>query len=252
MKGELISQYNEEIDKLKRELLASREKNGVYLPADIYEDMQRKDANQKDEIREMNVKIQSQTDDITRLSELYDTIKQSYGKRSLSLLFALTGANSPLVKDETTEKLCATENLLRATSDRLLHAEAERDEIKYLLDEHVGVETRLFKQASDTVELYKQSELEQVSLQDKLESLRRLLDANRVAIERYSRTSVDKMDAASEQESETHDTHCQLSHTVIVGLGELAKQINELVDAHVRPGLHSLALKQVRLHSLDF
>lgn len=39
-KKALLQEYTEEIDKLKKDLLASRERNGVYLAPDSYNEMQ--------------------------------------------------------------------------------------------------------------------------------------------------------------------------------------------------------------------
>ncbi len=57
VKKTLIKEYTEEIDKLKRELWATREKNGIYLPNDLHEGMVSKLDHQKDEIRDLLQKI---------------------------------------------------------------------------------------------------------------------------------------------------------------------------------------------------
>lgn len=51
-KKALLKEYTEEIERLRRDLMASRERNGVYLAQDNYNEMQSLIENQKKEIEE--------------------------------------------------------------------------------------------------------------------------------------------------------------------------------------------------------
>lgn len=51
-KKALLKEYTEEIERLRRDLLASRERNGVYLAQDNYNEMQTLIENQSKEIEE--------------------------------------------------------------------------------------------------------------------------------------------------------------------------------------------------------
>ncbi len=85
VKKALIKEYTEEIEKLKRELYSTREKNGVYLPTDLFQNMEAKLENQKEEIRELLQKITALNDEIEKVNELFSDTKQSLDERTVEL-----------------------------------------------------------------------------------------------------------------------------------------------------------------------
>jgi len=62
-KKALLKEYTEEIERLRRDLLASRERNGVYLAQENYNDMQSLIENQTKEIEEKitHIKVLQET-----------------------------------------------------------------------------------------------------------------------------------------------------------------------------------------------
>lgn len=62
-KKALLKEYTEEIERLRRDLLASRERNGVYLAQDNYNEMQTLIENQSKEIEEKisHIKVLKET-----------------------------------------------------------------------------------------------------------------------------------------------------------------------------------------------
>lgn len=127
VKKALIKEYTEEIERLKRELFATREKNGIYLPSELYQSMESKIENQKEEIREMLQKINALQDEIDKLQELFKETKDELNEKKSQLI-------------ETKDKLQKTEIKLENT-------ECELNENKYLLNEQVQTEQNLYQQA---------------------------------------------------------------------------------------------------------
>lgn len=80
VKKAVIKEFNDEIDRLKRELWAAREKNGVYLPTEIYQETQQTVERQKDEIRELTIKNQTIDDEFLKLTEAHEATKLLLGK----------------------------------------------------------------------------------------------------------------------------------------------------------------------------
>jgi kinesin family protein 11 len=57
-KKEVMKEFTFEIEQLKKDLLAAREKNGIFLSQERHDDMIQTLATQKDEIEELTVMMQ--------------------------------------------------------------------------------------------------------------------------------------------------------------------------------------------------
>ncbi|CAG5131167.1 unnamed protein product [Candidula unifasciata] len=135
-KKALLREYNEEIERLRRDLQASREKNGIFLAEENYIAMQNKLSQQDDNIQEMEDRIVLLTEEIKHVTELFTTTNQQ-----------LT---------ETSEKLTSTVQTLKVTSEHLGHinqelklTQQECNEQQFLVNQHLKNETILFSQAQE-------------------------------------------------------------------------------------------------------
>ncbi|KAJ0004813.1 hypothetical protein NQD34_011027 [Periophthalmus magnuspinnatus] len=70
-KRTLIKEYTEEIERLKRDLAATRDKNGVYLSAENYESMVGQINSHEEQITEYTDKIAAMEDEIKKITELF-------------------------------------------------------------------------------------------------------------------------------------------------------------------------------------
>ena len=129
----MIKEYTEEIEKLKQQLFATREKNGIYLPFELHQSMECKLENQKEEIREMLQKINALNDEIDKLTELFKETKDNL--------------------EEKTVQLNETEASLKVVSGKLENTEAELGENKYLLQKQIVTEVNLFGQADQLLDI---------------------------------------------------------------------------------------------------
>ncbi|XP_076439721.1 kinesin-like protein KIF11 isoform X2 [Babylonia areolata] len=135
-KKALLKEYNEEIERLRRDLQASREKNGIYIAEENYVAMQNKITQQEDNISDLEERIRCLTDEMNKLSELFTDTKKDLEETSEKL--TITTGNL----DKATTVLTKTKTMLRET-------EKDRDENAHLLSEHVSTETHLFSQATE-------------------------------------------------------------------------------------------------------
>lgn len=227
VKKALIREYTDEIDKLKRELWATREKNGVHLPDDVYQEMTRRADTQKEELRELHVKVQAMQDEMIKNKEHIDAVTQSL--------------------DERTEALAASERTLADTRLRLAHTETARDETAYLLGEHVSTEKRLWEQATTVCGMYDTASAELADLQTKLDALRACMTANRDAVDSYAHDTVDGMERMRNDEIDIRAENELLVDTLTHSIHASKSHVNTLIDERLRPELTSLANKQVRL-----
>ncbi|KAL8616571.1 Kinesin-related protein 11 [Nucella lapillus] len=134
-KKTLLKEYNEEIERLRRDLQAAREKNGIYIAEENYIAMQNKIVQQDDNISELEDRINCVTEEMNKVLELFSSTQKELEETSENL--TVTVGNL----DRATTALTHTKALLQQT-------EKDRDENAHLLSEHVSTETDLFSQAS--------------------------------------------------------------------------------------------------------
>ncbi|XP_028651191.2 kinesin-like protein KIF11 [Erpetoichthys calabaricus] len=75
-KRALIKEYTEEIERLKRDLAAAREKNGVFLSPENYDAMSSKITSQEEIISELTERILLAEEELKRVSELFTDSKK--------------------------------------------------------------------------------------------------------------------------------------------------------------------------------
>lgn len=84
-KKTVLKEYTEEIDRLKRDLMAARDKNGVYLAEETYNQMQYLIESQNKEISEQTIKLKTQKDGLTMQQDLLNEIKLDLVERKKEL-----------------------------------------------------------------------------------------------------------------------------------------------------------------------
>ncbi|XP_066549118.1 kinesin-like protein KIF11 [Amia ocellicauda] len=130
-KRALIKEYTEEIERLKRDLAASREKNGVYLSAENYDSMNSKIVSQEEQITEYMDKISAMEEELKRVSEMFSESKKELENCAVDLqekkqLLEETHNNLQDTKLKLSEEafivseLESTEQELYGTADKLL------------------------------------------------------------------------------------------------------------------------------------
>ncbi|KAJ8013907.1 hypothetical protein DPEC_G00034700 [Dallia pectoralis] len=130
-KRTLIKEYTEEIERLKRDLAATRDKNGVYLSSENYENMACTIASQEEQITEYTERIAAVEEELKRVVELFDDSKEKLDQCSNDLVeknqkLEETNKNLQVTKQKLTEEelvvseLATTETKLYNTADKLL------------------------------------------------------------------------------------------------------------------------------------
>ncbi|XP_016091389.1 kinesin-like protein KIF11 [Sinocyclocheilus grahami] len=75
-KRTLIKEYTEEIERLKRDLAATRDKHGVYLSLDNYENMNSKLMSQEEQMTEYTERIAAMEEELKTIMDLFTDSKQ--------------------------------------------------------------------------------------------------------------------------------------------------------------------------------
>ncbi|KAF2352751.1 Kinesin-associated microtubule-binding domain [Trinorchestia longiramus] len=137
-KKELIGEYTEEIDRLRRDLLAMREKNGVYLANENYQEMVDTMEQQAKEISEKIAQIRVTEEELERKTELFEDTSRELSETSERL-------------SQIENKLISTRQSLHSTQTLLHHTAQQRDEQKYLVAAHEKTEGTLHSQGQSLI-----------------------------------------------------------------------------------------------------
>ncbi|XP_004583416.2 kinesin-like protein KIF11 [Ochotona princeps] len=135
-KKALIKEYTEEIERLKRDLAAAREKNGVYLSEENFRAMSGKLTLQEEQIIELTEKIAAVEEELSRVTELFvdnknelDQCKSDLENKSQELETTqkyLQETKLQLVQEEyVTSALESTEEKLHDAASKLLNTVEE-------------------------------------------------------------------------------------------------------------------------------
>jgi hypothetical protein len=139
-KKAVLTEFTKEIEQLKSDLRAAREKNGVFLSAERHAEMHQNLASQKDEIEELSASITARTEELKKIQALFATTEAELQVTSASL-------------KETRTVLDETEIARAQAEDDKVEAEAARDEAKYVLGETQTTESVLHRQATGLVDV---------------------------------------------------------------------------------------------------
>ena len=136
----VIKEYTNEIERLKRDLMAAREKDGVFLTAERYATMNTEAAFNTEQIEELEGQIKASTEELAKITA-------SFEKTSVEL-------------EETSAKLAETAQTLdTVTTEYLETAEAlevqvvKTEETEFLLDTRATTETALHREATKVIEV---------------------------------------------------------------------------------------------------
>ncbi|KDP37322.1 hypothetical protein JCGZ_06776 [Jatropha curcas] len=134
MKSTLIKDLYGEIDRLKAEVYAAREKNGVYIPKERYYQEESERKAMADQIEQMGVTIETHLKQLEELQEKYNAQVQQCCDLSRKL-------------DVTEKNLNQTSKLLTHTEEELKKCHYALKERDFIISEHKKAENALAHQA---------------------------------------------------------------------------------------------------------
>ncbi|CAI9627293.1 unnamed protein product [Alternaria burnsii] len=128
-KKTLLKEYTAEIEKLKSELIATRQRNGVYLTQENYEEITTVSESrrilseeQRDRLETMEVNLRNKVEDLFKLTTNFQTLKKDNEQTQL----ALDGTKGILEKTEIVLEH-TRENLAEETELRKAHQKTEQE-----------------------------------------------------------------------------------------------------------------------------
>ncbi|XP_063048333.1 kinesin-like protein KIF11 isoform X2 [Engraulis encrasicolus] len=159
-KKTLIKEYTEEIERLKRDLAATRDKHGVYLSAENYEFMNSKLLAQEQQITAME-------EELKKMTEIFGDSKEQLEQLTADL-------------QETGQQLQETQKDLQETRDRL-------DEEAFITSKLQSTEEELYSTADKLLSTADGTTKEVYSLHDKLDRKKTVETHNSVVQQTFSR-----------------------------------------------------------------
>ncbi|XP_046741303.1 kinesin-like protein Klp61F [Diprion similis] len=154
-KKALLKEYTEEIERLRRDLLATRERNGVYLAQENYNDMQAQIECMEKDITDKINHIKALEEQMNKKDEIFNELHINYEVRTNELC-------------KTQNILANTEGILKVTESRLLQAKQECNENKYLVQKHAVTEKILSSQARQLLGVADIATSDTLKLHDKI------------------------------------------------------------------------------------
>ncbi|CAN7989282.1 unnamed protein product, partial [Ixodes hexagonus] len=149
-------EYTEEIERLRRELIAARDKNGMFVDPENYSSMERQLASQSEDILAKESRIEDLSQRLANLEELFTSTKEEVAEKTEKL--QITAADLDRTKKD-----------LGAKEEALLKVAVERDEQQHLVRVHAKTEASLTEAAKTLVDVAKTTTSDIDLLQRKLQ-----------------------------------------------------------------------------------
>ncbi|XVF20156.1 hypothetical protein REPUB_Repub11eG0174000 [Reevesia pubescens] len=172
MKSALIKDLYSEIDRLKQEVYAAREKNGIYIPRDRYLNDEAEKKAMAEKIERMELESESKEKQITELQELYSSQQLLTADLSEKL-------------EKTEKKLEETENALFDLEDKHRQANATIKEKEFLISNLLKSEKALVERAFELRAELENAASDVLDLFAKIERKDKIEDGNRALIQKF-------------------------------------------------------------------
>ncbi|KAL0460644.1 UNVERIFIED_CONTAM: Kinesin-like protein KIN-5D [Sesamum latifolium] len=172
MKSALIKDLYFEIDRLKQEVYAAREKNGIYIPRDRYLQDEAEKKAMSEKIERMELDLDSRDKRLAEVQELYNSQQQLTVELSDKL-------------EKTEKKLQETEHALLDLEERHRQANATIKEKEYLISNLLKSEKALIERALELREELENAASDVTNLFTKIERKDKIEDGNRILIQKF-------------------------------------------------------------------
>ncbi|XP_010259969.1 PREDICTED: kinesin-like protein KIN-5D [Nelumbo nucifera] len=172
MKSALIKDLYSEIDRLKQEVYAAREKNGIYIPRDRYLQDEAEKKAMAEKIERMEIDSDSKDKQLLELQGLYNTQQQLTAELSEKL-------------ERTQKKLQDTEHALFDLEERYRQANATIKEQEYLISNLLRSEKALVERATELRAELENAASDISGLFAKIERKDKIENGNRILIQKF-------------------------------------------------------------------
>lgn len=225
-KKTVIKEYTEEIDRLKRELLATRDKNGIYLPEETYNEMVYKSESTTKELNDKVILIKVLKEDLAKKEAIFKEVSLNLVEKEEMLR-------------RTEDTLCHTKHELTTTKRSLHKTKRRYAEKKVVLDRHMKTEEALSSQAKELIEVVETVQQDTNGLHDTIDRRKETDHKNRTVCEQFVDQLKNRMQAMEGNVSNLTQSCHQISSTIVSDWDKyLSKQ--DLLQQEVRAKIAEL------------
>ncbi|KAK6144525.1 hypothetical protein DH2020_021345 [Rehmannia glutinosa] len=172
MKSAVIKDLYFEIDRLKQEVYAAREKNGIYIPRDRYLQDEAEKKAMSEKIERMELDLDSRDKQFAEVQELYNSQQQLTVELSDKL-------------EKSEKKLQETEHALLDLEERHRQANATIKEKEYVISNLLKSEKALVERALELRAELENTASDVTNLFTKIERKGKIEDGNRILIQNF-------------------------------------------------------------------
>nr|GMD12475.1 kinesin-like protein KIN-5D [Ipomoea batatas] len=172
MKSAMIKDLYSEIDRLKQEVYAAREKNGIYIPRDRYLQEEAEKKAMAEKIERMELDVDSRDKQLMELQELYNSEQ-------------LLSAELTDKLEKTEKKLQETQHMLVDLEEKHRQANATIKEKEYLISNLLKSEKALVERAFELRAELENAASDVSNLFAKIERKDKIEDGNKVLIQKF-------------------------------------------------------------------
>ncbi|XP_074578266.1 kinesin-like protein KIN-5A [Curcuma longa] len=222
MKSAMIKDLYAEIDRLKQEVFAAREKNGIYIPRDRYliEEAEKKAMTEK--IEKLEVDLDSKDKQLVGLQELYSSQK-------------ILSADLSVKLEKTHKKLVDTEHAYSDLEEKYRQANSKIKEKEFLIFNLLKSEKALVEQAYDLRAELENTAADVSGLFSKIERKDKIEEGNKTLVQNFQSLLTQHLDSL----------HKAVSASVVEQENKL-KEMEEDMQSFV--SIKSKATNELRLH----
>jgi len=157
-KKEKLLEYHREIDQLKSELQAARDKDGVFLPKEAFDEQNKERERQTEEIKALTKELKAKEQELEHFMSMFEETKAAL--------------------EETSEDRDKTKRALDCTRTVLHKTESDKQEQVFLVKKHLETECKLSQQAQLLLTVSDEASQDLKAVHDKVDRQRRLDEAN--------------------------------------------------------------------------
>ncbi|CAL9134934.1 unnamed protein product [Musa textilis] len=183
MKSAMIKDLYAEIDRLKQEVFAAREKNGVYIPRDRYliEEAEKKAMTEK--IEKLELDLDTKDKQLVGLQDLYNSQKQLNADLSDKLEKTLAKINGSM--NLLQKKLVETEHAFLDLEERYRQAKSTIKEKEFFISSLLKSEKALIERAYELRSELENAAADVSGLFSKIERKNKIEEGNRILVQKF-------------------------------------------------------------------
>lgn len=219
-KKTVLKEYTEEIDRLKRELMASRDKNGIYLPEDTFNDLQYQIESQNKEINDKMQHIKALKSELSNKQKIFSEVSLNLIEKTEQL------KSTKQVLGVKEKELGQTKKLLNTTT-------LKYNEKKFVLEKHQETEEKLTQQAKELLNVAETASTDSIQLQNAIER-RKATDTKIIsACDQFSNTINSILNSTVTNMNDFKNSYCNTSDYILTELDSNMKSSTEFLSSFI-------------------